>query len=336
MSRKALLVTLMALVAAPALANDTTAELATGGLIFVRSDQIAMESEDLFISPSEVRVRYEFRNRGEADVESVVAFPMPDIKADPYTITSIPEGARDNFLGFTVEVDGTAIEPELDQRVFAAEVDVTDLLREYAIPLWPYGEGAQAAIAGLDVAVLDDWVARGILIIEEYDGGSGMKKVWSPLWKLKSTYWWTMTFPAGERIEVKHAYTPSVGGTVATTFIEDGKAKGEIYEEYKSKFCMDGGFVRAVEAAAAKSPDKYAPYFETWISYVLTTGGNWATTIEKFKLTIDKGSPRNLVSFCGTGVKKTGPTTFEMTAEDFYPQRDLDILILRPLEGDGN
>jgi hypothetical protein len=322
--------------ASPAFANDTTAELSTGGLIFVRSDQIAMESEDLFISPSEVRVRYEFRNRGENDVVSVVAFPMPDIKADPYATSSIPQGERDNFLGFTVEADGTRIQPELDQRVFAAEVDVTDLLREYAIPLWPYGDGAAAAIAGLEQAVLDDWVARGILIIEEYDDGSGMKKVWSPFWKLKSTYWWTMTFPAGERIEVLHSYTPSVGGTVATTFIEDGRAKGDIYEEYKRKYCLDGGFVRAVEAAAAKSPDKYAPYYESWISYVLTTGGNWATSIEKFKLTIDKGSPRNLVSFCGTGVKKTGPTTFEMTAEDFYPERDLDILILRPFEGAGN
>ena len=320
----------------PALANDTTAELATGGLIFVRSDQIAMESEDLFISPGEVRVRYEFRNRGDADIESVVAFPMPDIKADPYTMTSIPEGERDNFLGFTVEVSGSAIEPELDQRVFAAEVDVTELLRENAIPLWPYGEGAAAAIAELDAGVLDDWVSRGILIIEEFDDGSGMKKVWSPFWKLKSTYWWTMTFPAGERVEVKHSYTPSVGGTVATTFLEHGKARGDIYEEYKGKYCMDGGFVRAVEAAAAKSPDKYAPYYETWISYVLKTGANWATNIEKFKLTIDKGSPRNLVSFCGTGVKKTGPTTFEMTAEDFYPQRDLDILILQPFESDGN
>jgi len=27
-------------------------------------------------------------------------------------------------------------------------------------------------------------------------------------------------------------------------------------------------------------------------------------------------------------VKKTGPTTFEMTAEDFYPQKDIEILIL--------
>ena len=49
---------------------------------------------------------------------------------------------------------------------------------------------------------------------------------------------------------------------------------------------------------------------EQRLDYVLTTGGNWALgTIGDFKLTIDKGDPENLVSFCGENVKKTGPTT---------------------------
>mgnify|MGYP001154680488 FL=1 len=156
--------------------------------------------------------------------------------------------------------------------------------------------------------------------------------MWTPVWRLKSTYWWRMSFPAGRQIHVTHRYKPSVGATVATTFLEDGKARGETYELYKTKYCVDASFTRAVEAAAAKSPDRYAPYYETWISYILKTGGNWASNIGKFRLTIDKGSPKNLVSFCGTGVKKVGPTTFEMTAEDFYPERDLDILILKPTE----
>ena len=42
--------------------------------------------------------------------------------------------------------------------------------------------------------------------------------------------------------------------------------------------------------------------------------------------------PFNIVSFCGTGVKKTGPTNFEMVAENFYPERDVDILILQPYD----
>jgi hypothetical protein len=50
-------------------------------------------------------------------------------------------------------------------------------------------------------------------------------------------------------------------------------------------------------------------------------------------LVVDKGEPDNLVSFCGEGVTKIGPTTFEMVKTDFWPDRDLDILILDRHEG---
>ena len=44
----------VAIAATPAHANDSTAELATGGLIFVHNDNVEMVSEDLSISAKEV------------------------------------------------------------------------------------------------------------------------------------------------------------------------------------------------------------------------------------------------------------------------------------------
>lgn len=313
---------------APALANDTTAQLGTGGLIFVRTDTVAMESEDLYISPEEVRVAYKFRNISEADVESVVAFPMPDIEANPYANVSIPDMASDNFLDFTVTVDGKPLEPTLDQRAFAAEVDVTDELKAAGIPLLPFGEAAEEALEKLPPETRADWISRGIVMIDTYDVGEGMKDHTIPFWTLKSTYWWKMSFPKGQEIDVRHTYKPSVGATVGLTFVTDGAVGGEQRDLYRRKYCMDGAFERAVQNAVDAAEENVTPYYENWISYVLTTGGNWAANIGKFKLTIDKGKADSLVSFCGEGVKKTGPTTFEMTAEDFYPQKDIEILIL--------
>lgn len=319
---------LSAVVCSPAFANDTTAQLGTGGLIFVRTDAVAMESEDLFISPGEVRVAYKFRNISEADVESVVAFPMPDIEANPYANVSIPDMASDNFLDFTVTVDGKPLEPTLDQRAFAAEVDVTDELKAAGIPLLPFGEAAEEALAKLPNGKRADWISRGIVMIDTYDVGEGMKDHTIPFWTLKSTYWWKMSFPKGKEIDVRHTYKPSVGATVGLTFVTDGAVGGEQRDLYRQKYCIDGAFERAVQKAVDAADENVTPYYENWISYVLTTGGNWAANIGKFKLTIDKGKADSLVSFCGEGVKKTGPTTFEMTAEDFYPQKDIEILIL--------
>ena len=77
--RRILLPVLFALaLAAPAAANDSTAEHAAGGLVLTQSADIDMVSEDLFVSAGEVRVRYVFRNRSPRDIRTVVAFPMPD------------------------------------------------------------------------------------------------------------------------------------------------------------------------------------------------------------------------------------------------------------------
>ena len=63
---------------------------------------------------------------------------------------------------------------------------------------------------------------------------------------------------------------------------------------------------------------------------MLVTGGNWKKPIGDFRLVVDKGDPKTLVSFCGDGVKKTGPTRFEMRKTNWRPERDLSILFLEP------
>ncbi|HWK64372.1 MAG TPA: DUF4424 domain-containing protein [Rhizobiaceae bacterium] len=325
---------LMLCVASQARANDSIAELGTNGLILSRSDIISMESEDLFISADRVEVDYVFRNGSDKDVETIVAFPLPDLTGSPFSIPAIPVDSRDNFLDFTVTVGGKAVAPGLEQRAFAVGLDVTDELRARNVPLYPFGDAALAALAALPQDVADQWQERGMLVIDEYDDGTGWKRVRSPYWQLKSTYWWRSVFPAGSSVRVKHRYKPSVGGTAGLAFTSDGKPGGEVYEAYKRKYCLDKSFETAVLRAAKQAPDGYPRLSESRISYILTTGGNWAAgTIGRFKLTVDKGDPRNLVSFCGKNVVKTGPTTFEMTATDFSPERDLDILILVPFDG---
>ncbi|RUV70106.1 MAG: DUF4424 domain-containing protein [Mesorhizobium sp.] len=324
----------LALSATPVFANDSIAELGTGGLILSRSDAVAMESEDLYISPEKVTVDYVFRNNTDKDVDAIVAFPMPDIEGDPNEMPAIPDGQSDNFLGFEVTIDGVAAEPQLEQKAFALGIDISADLKAQNVPLYPFGDAARAALAKLPQAVADDWVDRGLIIEDTADDGSGMKTVYVPFWQLRSTYWWRSTFPANKAVHVAHRYKPSVGGTSSVSFFYDGQFQGQ-YAAYKTRYCMDGTFENAIRKAAKGNPDGTPKYFENRIAYILTTGGNWATgAIGKFKLTVDKGDPKNLVSFCGENVRKVGPTRFEMTAENFYPEHDIDILLLAP-SGDG-
>ena len=51
---------------AGSLANDTSAELSVGGLVFTQNADVSLESENLSISPNVVAVRYRFLNQNSA------------------------------------------------------------------------------------------------------------------------------------------------------------------------------------------------------------------------------------------------------------------------------
>jgi len=325
-----LLLALLPLPSAEVLANDSVAEIGTGGLLLARSDVISLDKEELFVSLDKIDVAYVFRNHGQQDVETVVAFPMPDLRYNPWGDTALPQGEGDNFLGFSVMAEGKPLAVNLEQRAFAAGIDVTDELKANGVPLFPFGDEAFAALAKLPADTIRDWVSRGIVYVNRYGTTEEITDHYEPFWTLKSTYWWRMTFPAGLPIMVEHSYRPSVGGTVGVNFFQDGRFGGPQYDDYRRRYCIDKSFERAVLKKTREHNLDYPPYFESRIAYVLNTGSNWLGPIATFRLTVDKGSPDNLISFCGEDVRKIGPTTFEMTKHDFLPDGDIEFLFLRP------
>lgn len=314
-----------------ALGNDTMATLGTGGLAFVTSQDIQMTSEDLSVSMDEIRVVYEFTNTGP-DQHVLVAFPMPDITGNGDFMVSIPTEDDDNIFDFSTTFDGTPVDAQLHQYAFAFGIDQSRVLRDLGLPLLPYGGKTTEALNALPGPELEHLVQLGMVIPMDYDAGQGMQTDYVPVWTLRSTYSWEADFPAGQTVEVVHRYKPSVGGTVAVTFLAEPYDGYDPAADYKKKYCTDDSFIRTVEKTLPDPAERYgAPFTESWISYVWSTGANWSGPIGHFHLTIDKGDPANLVSFCWDGdVRKTSPTTFEMDADNWYPpwDRELEVLIL--------
>ena len=321
------------LAALPALANDTSAELSTGGLIFVRNDDVEMLSEDLTISAQEVRVHYRFLNRSDKDVTVLVAFPMPDIQVEgPDDIISVPTDDPVNFLAFSTTVNGAPVAAKLEQRAIAAGIDRTQLLRSLGIPLAPHLASTNEALDRLPADKWEELLRIGLAEIDEYDAGGGMKKHLEARWMLQTTYYWEQTLPASAETAITHRYKPSVGGSVQTALGSPDEAKEPWYEEYKEKYCFNYEFLAAVERARKTANSKFAaPFAEERIDYILKTGANWSGPIKEFRLVVDKGAADNLVSFCGDDVRKLGETRFEMKKSDYTPDGNLSILILKKL-----
>ena len=327
--RLALLFALLVL-AAPAHANDSTAELGTGGLVLTKTADIDMRSEDLFISEKAVRVRYHFFNHSPTDVTTRVAFPLPDVVyPEQDSNIAIPDTDADNFLDFATRINGAPVVMELEQKAFAKGVDQTGYLHGLGIPLAIYLDATTKALDNLPKAKWPEMIRLGLGEETEYGGDNGAQKHLEPRWTLKSTYHWNQTFPAGKEMLIEHEYKPSVGSSAGTSVGTKGWDKKE-EADYRRNYCPDNGVFSFVQQAMKKAKTDYPPLSEARIEYVLKTGANWASPIGDFKLTIDKGAAENLISVCGEGWKKTTPTQFELHKTDFTPAQDFYLLILKP------
>jgi hypothetical protein len=317
-----------------ATANDSIGHLSAGGIVLGRSNDIEMRSEDLYVSVKEVRVRYRFFNTSDKDITTLVAFPMPDVHAPSDADNrAIPVDTSPNFMNFRTQVDGKAVDMQVEQRAIALGIDRTDLLKGLGVPLAPFMDDATKAVRALASEKQAELVALGLLRTETYDIGQGMKAHIHTNWTLRATYHWTQTFPAKKEIVVEHQYQPSVGASVGT-MVGSPDADAAEMDTYRKRYCMDREFIAAAQRAraAAKRGAEGRPLSEKRIEYVLVTGANWAGPIKDFRLVVDKGAPGNLVSLCATGLKKISPTEFEMRKTNYIPDRNLEVLILEPLQ----
>lgn len=303
-------------------ANDTTAELATGGLIFTKSPDIEMRSEDLFISMEEIRVQYKFINHSNREVVTQVTFPVPDIQFGTGTDIAIPTHDFENILGFTTMVNNQPVAALVERKALLNGMDKTEVLQKLGVPLAPpYGKQDHLSQEKWDQLIRDG-------LIEDTPRSGGHINA---LWTLKTTYYWRQRFPAGQELTISHRYSPSVGGVVpmpASDFLNQPSILRIDRSQGLNHFCIDQNFLNTM----VQSPN--AMWAQRYIEYVLTTGANWYGPIKNFRLVVDKGAPENLISFCGQGVRKISPTQFELRASDFVPRSNLSVLILTPEQMD--
>jgi Domain of unknown function (DUF4424) len=312
--------------AASALANDTAAEIAVGGLTMTQSDAISMDSEELFISSEAVRVAYRFTNTSDQDIKTLVAFPLPDISMKSFENDgSFPDYKQ--ALQFKTTADGKPLALEFVERAMLGDVDVTERVKSVGLPVLADLADFIPAFEALPPETRQKLVADGMVEDIEPDPNTA---VWVPNWVVRTSATRTQIFPAGKTISVKHSYVPIAGGTVAGSLDPENR-KGdnrEYYDAKISKYCIDDGWLASFDKRLAKERKSSGTYSELWLGYVLSSGANWKGPIGDFRLVVDKGKPDSLVSFCADGVKKISPTQFEIRKTDYEPDSDISILIV--------
>lgn len=346
MKRQTLLLLWLLLSPAPTLANDGFGGLTATGLRFQHSDSVRMVSEDLFLSPSQIRVACVFRNDGPAEVKGEVIFPLPPISlaglVDSGFALSEERLQNDNVVGFTARVDGTTVEVR-SERIAIREPpydghrppsagydlpgeDVTALLKGLGIPLSLDVTEVAAALGRLPQAGKEALKARGLA--EFFDGEPPV-----PAWSIVVRYHWPQTFAVGRNVTIEHSYDPAPPGGVFV-WPQQEKDLDPYQEELTRTYCIDAATRKALTRRlhGREGDDLAGSGTAVLLDYVLTTANTWRGPIGSFRLTIDKGKASNVLSLCVDGIRKTGPTTFVVEKKDFTPTRDLRLLIVSGVE----
>jgi hypothetical protein len=310
---------------APAFADDSSAALGAGGIVFTRDTPVHMAAEDLYVSPKAVRIRFEFVNDTTKDVDTVVAFPLPDIDANEFSESALGTITADplNFIGFKAVVDGKPVAFRIEQHAFYKGKEVTAALNAAGVP--------PNVIVNDNYKVLDavSGAKRKALLQADLADEEGEGHL-HPHWLVRTKFYWTQHLPAHATVVIEHSYQPVTG----QAFTVPSEFDGSMENPYAKQFCMDAATTaraKAMMKARKGTPDGMAPgmlnVYET--DYILKTANNWNGPIGRFHLTLDKLKADNALSLCWDGdLKKTGPTTFEAVRQNFAPAQDIHLLVL--------
>jgi hypothetical protein len=307
-------------------ADDSSAQLGAGGLVLTHSDSIRMAAEDLRISPRDVSARFRFENDGKSDIDTIVAFPLPDIDTSRFSEEPLGQTTKDplNFVGFTVMGDGKRITFQTEQRAFYKSRDVTEIIKRAGVPLNIVDPGFTKALDGLSPA------NRKLLEsadLADHESGSYEH----PHWTVRTRFWWRQHFPAGRTVTLDEHYHPVTGQSLFGA--DELKSQGENGRYWSKTYCIDPGTRNTIAAMLAhnhSTPQNGDYLTASTTDYVLVTGNNWKGPIGHFHLVFDKLKPDNVLSLCWDGgLKKTAPATFESTRESFAPKRDIRLLVLQ-------
>ncbi len=328
----------LALLTAPARADDGAAALAAGGLVFVKAPGIVMQREDLTVSASLIRVRFEMRNDRPEPATLRVAFPLPDVPLLTPGGWETSSGAHvalagdvtdPRFIDFTVRVNGRPVQPDLEVRAMLPDGrDVSALLREVggaALLLQPRWFDPGTLAPAVRQRLLD---AGAIKPAEAGDAASPDVAQWAT----RIRFHWEQIFPPGVTV-IEHSYHPMLGFNYVEQI--EGHWNGTGAGNLAQAFCIDPATGRALGRLA--TPNHPAVGYE--VAYTLSTAATWDGPIGTFHLTIEGGQVPTggvftggnvaLITLCtGLKLRQTGKLRFEATERDYRPSADLRVLFV--------
>jgi hypothetical protein len=315
-----------------ALASESLTERATGGIEFLKvSDQTALvlDSEEVRLTPTKAAFSYTISNKGAVPLELALGFRFPELDfSDPDAQYAIPGSDPVNFLAATVRINGAAAPFAITQRALLDGKDVTELLRQTKIALVPVGQ-FQNQLADTTPELREKLVGQG-LIVESGTSIDG-KPLFFPSWTVKTGSSRKVVVPPDQSIRIELQYRPSVGvspDTVLRKALREQKGLEADVKGKRATYCVDESFLNGLDKIAGPDESNSNGVKEMRIHMQTKTFSASSIPASHYRLVVDKESTQRILSFCAGDLKKISDTSFEMRADNYVPNAEINILMI--------
>ena len=285
-------------------ANDSSSAISTGGIVLEQNENIVMLSENLFLSPSKVRVEYEYLNESEADEELLVAFALPRTDKLNYNFNY----PQPYYLDFKTWIDGKEI--ELKEGNHFKELGVRSK-KHKELEL-----RSQLLLTNLESSFPYYLVLRQqifpskqiVRVVHEYTPAVGGGIPYYNYLEMENAL---MAIQNDEGQRKEH------GRFLNCTSVKDALPSVKDWIAFMGKS-------KIKDLYDGENYGKYLVWYST-LSYILNTGRNWKGAIKDFKLTVSADRPFFL-NTCFEGLERTSDTSYEFKATNYVPDNDIYLM----------
>lgn len=282
------------MLAAPASANDSLAAIGVGGLVFEKTYAIRMLREDLRITRHQISVDYLFENITDQPITALVGFPLPPYDGEPDELYKHAVDLAAPLQPFETWVDGRITPASPHMRVMLDGTDITAILAPFGFVPAAYADIPDKSTVEAQRDALDAAGAQA--------GVPDLGRR-SDAWTFELVYLWTLEIEAQAQSIVRHRYRPLYGGE--QIFPLAAGSDDHVRARYEEDYCADTAQWQAIRDSASQDLDGYAGMIAQ-VSYILTTGANWADPIGHFTLAIEAEEPGSFPMMCWRGAAIDG------------------------------
>ena len=286
----------------------TQAPLTVGSMAIASDSALAVEGMAVDIGVDKVAYAYRLHNKGMTKLSLAASVALPDLEVnnEGSTVYALPSQTAENPVNLAVKSDDKPLEVTAATQAIALGLDRLAALKAENMPLIPFGDAIEKALAAAKPDALTRLEQLGL--VTPRDPAQPDTPVIAD-WSLHTVLGWTQPIEAGATTNVVVSFTP----IKATYAVDASNLNG--FDALKTQVCLTPQIMAAAKALVkAKGSAGAAPEAA---KTQLAQGATTATTIEVDDITlandgparwldnpaatvaVRRPKPNSVVAFCG-------------------------------------